>query len=339
MQKEKAQDRKSNKEPNVLRKNIRTLILFVTIGVILFLFFSLIFILWKIGFFNFSGSEASSNIVAASLALVGTFLGAVASIIGVVFKYSIDQQTEIRLQIESDRNETLRWEAETRLKLDTAVHALSLFSSSSGQLTPIAQREGALFMLSDLKQHDLNLQLIGNLLPKGELSVSTAAKIISQVLERGDDNSRIDAIFLLYDNVSFFISPSGIELPTCILDWKINLPEYAREWTYYFLVKILLLRTAKEWLGKYLTSVNCLISIFCLAWSEEKSQRLKSIIGFFLNHIFRVFPPCLGSMYHPRMVINLESIKQEVENCQTWSLDGIDLGEQLSKWATLSDSN
>ena len=133
---------------------------------------------WQLGFFNFTGTDPSSKVVAAALALVGTIVGAVVSIVGVILKHSIDRQAETRQEIESRRSDALQREAEQRLKLEAGVRALQLFSTSSGDLTPAVQRDGALFMLANLGQHELTLQLVDNLLSEGELSAGAASSLV-----------------------------------------------------------------------------------------------------------------------------------------------------------------
>jgi len=105
-----------------------TTLLVISVGSILLLFAGFTTLLWRLGFFNFTGTDPSSKVAVAALALVGTFVGALVSILGVVLKYSIDQQTESRQDFESRRAEALQLEAEQRLKLEAAVRALQLFA-------------------------------------------------------------------------------------------------------------------------------------------------------------------------------------------------------------------
>ncbi len=115
--------------------------------------------MWKIGFLSFTGSDPSSKVVAAALALVGTFAAAAVTMVGLVLKHAIDEQTLRQHEAESDRAEA-------------------------------TQRDGALFMLATFDQHELALQLASDLLAKSELSPGTACIIMDRALVRGDENAR-----------------------------------------------------------------------------------------------------------------------------------------------------
>jgi hypothetical protein len=73
-------------------------------------------------------------------------------IVGVLLTHSINQQAESR-----------PWEAEQGLELEAGTRALQLFTPGSGSLTHPIQRDGALFMLTNLGQHQLALQLLDNM--------------------------------------------------------------------------------------------------------------------------------------------------------------------------------
>lgn len=185
--------------------------LYVSLGVIIVIFVALIVIMSQLGFFNFTGDEPSSNVVAAAIALVGTFLGAAVSVVGILVKHSFDQQTLAKQEMETRRNEASKWEAEQRLKLEAAVRALQLFSTSEGKATPEIQRDGALFTLANLGQYTLTLQLVDNLLNKGELNAGTASNLIDIAIRNGNLDEKVQATLVMNN-----INRLEVALPQCL---------------------------------------------------------------------------------------------------------------------------
>ncbi len=206
----------SNVSPTIPR--VPNKFLYFSLGIIVIIFAVLLIIIWQLGFFDFTGTDASSTVVAAAVALIGTILTAVVSVVGILIKHSFDQQ-----------NLSRQWEAEQRLNLEAAIRALDLFSTGGGKPTPDTQRDGALFTLANLGQYELTLELVDNLLDKGQLSAGTASSLISNALLRGNESIKEKAINVLYDKPEYFLTPEGVEIPSCLENWVPGLPVYVRE--------------------------------------------------------------------------------------------------------------
>jgi hypothetical protein len=288
---------------------------------------------WQLGFFNFTGTDPSSKVVAAALALVGTIVGAVVSIVGVILKHSIDRQAETRQEIESRRSDALQREAEQRLKLEAGVRALQLFSTSSGDLTPAVQRDGALFMLANLGQHELTLQLVDNLLSEGELSAGAASSLIDQAIQRGDEGVRNQAITLFNHYAAYMVTPEGVQIPDCLQDWVPGLSDYVREWALIALANVIVARPPSEWSAKFPYQANCVIAALCLAWSEEKIPRLKTAAGAILHQVLTAFPET-AKLMHPRMTIDTDDIRSRVADVVPSDIASTDVVQRLALWAS-----
>src|SRR2546423_3161417 len=327
------------------------LLLTVTVGSILLLFTGLVVIMWRIGFFTFNGTDPSSKVVAAALALVGTFTGTVVSIVGILLKHSIDQQTAIRQEIESNRNATLQRDAEQRLKLDSernavlqndaeqrlkleaAVRALQLFSTSTGTPTPMTQRDGALFALDSLGQYELTLLMTDSLLEKGELSPATATALLDHALVRGSREVKVNAISLLNDHAARMITPLGVEMPDSLIDWTPDLPDYVREWAPIAMSKVLMARPVAVWMNQFRYSVNAFIAALCMAWQKEQVPRLKINVGVILNEIFKAFPHVGGKiLYHSGGEVDVDNILQKVAESTSADTHATEMAQQLAHW-------
>jgi hypothetical protein len=313
--------------------NRRPTVLFVvTVGSLVILFGGFTLVMWRLGFFSVTNTDPGSKVIAAALALVGTFAGAVVSIIGVVLKFSIDQQTESRQAIESARTAALQSEAEQRLKLEAAVQALQLFSTSTGNLSPAIQRDGALFMLMSFAQHDLTLQLVSELLSKGELSAGVAANLIDEALRKGDEDTKGMAISIFHDNAAGMVTALGIELPSALADWMPGLSDYVREWAVFALGRLVCARPLADWSPKFLFNAYALIAALCLAWIDEKNERIKQDTGAILHQVLLAFPNA-GRLFHPRRIIDGNAIRGETASAVPSSVSGRTVVEQLVQWS------
>jgi hypothetical protein len=309
----------------------------LTLGTILALFAGLLAFMHHLGLFSYVGSDpnSSSKVVAASLGLVGAFLGAAVSIAGTVVKYSIDRQTESRQEQESRRAQALQWEAEQRLKLEAGVRALQLFSTSTGEPTPPIQREGALFMLANLGQHELTLQLVDELLSKEDLSPGAAVAIINQALLHGTEEQQTRAISVFSGHAANMATPSGAEVPEALLNWVPGLPAYVREWGTIALADVLLSRPVQEWSEKYIFQAYSVLAALGIAWEEEGDPRLRKNLGAILHPILAAFPDS-QLLCHPRLSVDTDRIRTEVAQILPDGQATEELLRRLNAWVAQS---
>ena len=314
------------------RSNVQ---LAIAITSVLVLFAGLIAIMWRLDFFSFTGTDPSSKIVVGALALVGSFMGAAVSVVGILLKHSIDQQTESRLKSELRRTAVLEREAEQRLKLEAAIRALELFCTSSGSPSPVIQRDGALFTLASLDQHELTLALTADMLRKGELAAGTASSLLNQALLRGNNSIQIQAITVLDDNATKLLTAQGVDIPACLENWDSRLSDYVREWAPIVLGKMMIARPAHEWSDKYPSYRNTIIAILAIAWMEEKDERLKHDVAGILSGVINAFPT-LGPLFHPRGKLDIEDIRAKVASHPPYSSQVEEVVNRLAQWANPS---
>lgn len=305
--------------------------LYISLGVVVVFFTVILVVIWRLGFFDFTGTDASSTVVAAAVALIGTILTAVVSVIGILIKHSFDRQALIRQEMEAHRNEELKREAEQRLKLEAATGVLKLLSTSEGKPTPDIQRDGALFTLANLGQYQLTLELADSLLDKEDLSAGTASNLISNAILKADENEKIQAICILYYHPKAMLTPEGADIPECLLDWVPGLSDYVREWSVYAIAEILLARTLSEWLEECTYQTLGIIGTVCVAWEREQETKIKKRIGAILKALLEALNTC-GVIGLPNKEINLHKIRDEIKECVADGYPCIDIVERIEKW-------
>jgi len=291
--------------------------------VIIILFCIFIFVLWEIGLFEFTGSDASSKIVSASIALVGALLGSVVSIIGLFLKNSMEQ-----------RNSDLANEAEERLKLDTAIRAVGLLGTSTGNLSPRIQRAGALFALTSLNRHELAMALTLELLENDEIDAFSAVSILSRVMESGESVLQEKAVEAFHKNFEKFLNSDGTSnIPNCIFNWGGNLSEYSRVWGFEAIARMLAFRPVADW---KIGDAYAHLGVLGLAWTSEHEPSIKLSMGTVLNTILPAFPG-IDILHHPLKRIDLKSIRDELSSAPVTLIYYPELVKDLDVWVSKED--
>ncbi|MCP4251939.1 MAG: hypothetical protein GY775_00795 [Candidatus Scalindua sp.] len=289
-----------------------------SIVAILAVFVTFISFLWWIGLFNFSGTDASAKVVASALALVGSLVGTLVAIIGVLIKLSMDrrnadllEQSEKRLLMEAERNSTLRAEGEKRLKLEAAIQAVGLLSTSSGVDVPATQRAGVLFTLANLGLLDLALAMLNEMLFLERIDPNSAIWVINRGLESNDELMQRESAELLNRYYSKFLLDKGASLfPRSLeLVWNIELPILAREEASRALLNMISARPYVEWDRGYLNAnVVTLISI----WQTETNESIKQGVGLCLSKILDIYQAG-DQLYPPSGVILIDDVRAGLE--------------------------
>lgn len=315
------------------------LLLAVALGSILVVFLTLLICMARLKLFVFSGNDSSSKVVVAALALVGTFVTTVVSIVGILLKHSIDQQAELRqqesekrLKMDSERNAALQRESEQRLKLEAAVRALQLFSTSTGSPTPESQRDGALFALDSLGQYELTLLLTKSLLGKEGLNPDTTSVLLDHAILHGSNYVKNEAITILKNHAGSMITPQGVSIPDGLINWSPDLTDYVREWAPIAISKILLARPKDVWIGQFPYTMYGIIAALCIAWKTEKLPRLKEEMGAILREILNCLELDGQFLYHPVMVINIDEIKKEIAGSSSGGMAEQQIIKDLARW-------
>ena len=110
---------------------------------------ALVFQLWRWGLFDKSIVD-SDKLMPAVLGLLGVLVTAIATLIGVWIKRSIDQRTLQFKFFSEERRKAEAKEAEERLRIEAALRAVTLMSTPSGNDAPKSQKMAALVALLDL---------------------------------------------------------------------------------------------------------------------------------------------------------------------------------------------
>jgi hypothetical protein len=314
--------------------NRTTVIAIVSISIA---FVGFVAIVWRAGFFSFTGSDPSSKIVAAALALVGGLVTAVVSIVGVVLKYAIDQRTESRLQIESDRASALQTQAEQRLNLEAAIRAVELLGSdaSAGGL----QRVGALYALASLNQNELTLDLTSYLLARRGLEPNVACTLIDRALKSSDLDIQREAVNILFENADRMVTQSNAYLPHVISMWDKRLSSvYVREWAVLATARILLARQLPSWTRDFMPDANGIIASLALAWEFESDPVRKEDAAAIVHEVLEAFPAIAPSLNHPTKTIDIQNLRTSVAGKVAFSSVAKLIVQELQTWRTVPKS-
>lgn len=298
----------------------------VTGIVLIFAFF--IVLLRIFGFFNFTGADASAKLVASTIALVSGLIGSLVTIIGIFLKNSLDQ-----------RNANLKEEAEGRLKLEAGLQAIKLLSPGSGTVVSLTQRAGVLFTLAHLKQSDLAITMLGQMLPKGSIDAKTAAWLINHVLEsylkdlknRSLKGLSIEATRLLDENYDKFLVAKGYyEFPRCMnLNWNTELPKFAKRNAALALLRMTVNRRCTKW---NFGAMNLVIASLILKWKNETDDEIRNGVGKNLKIIIELRA---GYTLHlPSGKMNVNEVIFELEKIAHFptTTEFDNLSELMKKW-------
>lgn len=288
--------------------------------------------MYRLGFFSFVGSDPSSKVVAAAIAAVGVLFSASVAFVGVLVKLALDERTERRLEADAERNHILQREAEQRLKLEAAIRATQLLSTSDGKLSPPMQRAAALQTLSSLGQHEVTMSLAGSLLRDSHLAAESAVKLLNAALMSGDLQAQRDAMSLLYYEAGRFLVPGGVEYPFCFVDGsERNFPRDVRSWVPLVLGKMIVGRPVEEWrpLRAYLAGI---MGILAFIWEHELDPHIKGNAAAILHRALRAFPD-IHNVFHAGTKLDLDAIRKRVDAALGQTELGRDLVAELDTWA------
>jgi len=317
---------------NLLNKRQTYAIIAIGVG-----FGGLVWIMNGLGLFDVDGTEPNANVVAAALALVGAYLGGALSVVGIVIKGALDEQTERRLILEAQRNADLKAQEERRLTIEAATSALQLCGTSSGNPTQPVQREGALYLLTSLDQHQLAVELVSSLISRNEVSASAASMVLDAALRRGTDETEISAVNVVYANAAKFLSEEGVHCPLTLQlwseEWAARTSPYVRDLALDAMCCLLLARSMDGWRKHGAEEAYSLVAAICRAWQlAPKGSAERSLVARRLKHVLAAFPET-RKLGHPTGLIDTAAIRAELA---TAVLDGLefDLLDRLERWST-----
>lgn len=272
-------------------------------------------ILWMIGLFDFTGTDASAKIVTAAITLVGSLIATLVSIIGIFLKHSIEKrnadlkeeaekrlrmesdrninhnkQVEKRLKMESNRNNDLKDEAEKRLKIDVATKAINLLSTSSGASVPFIQKAAVLFTLVNLGQHDLALTILRQMIETDQIDMNSAVDVINLGLRSKDETVQEEASEILEYYSNKLISDHGRSLwPRCLgLSCNSSFNFFTRQNIALACLNLIATRPYKEWDRP---TINGHVVFLSDIWRKEHEEHIKKGVGIGLKKIVSIYPP------------------------------------------------
>jgi hypothetical protein len=252
-------------------------------------------------------------------------------LVGVSLKNAFDRRTESRLEAENVRNAMLAREAERRLKLDTAVRAVQLLSTSAGTLAPPIQRAGALFTLCNLEQFDLTIALLDSLLSARQIDAASAARIIGDIIARGNELQQDDAASLIVAYTDRFLAEVGCDLPQVFLTGCHDCGEYLRSWAAKIIAKILLARPLAEWNDRPGTLVPLVVGLVA-NWRDENVEWIKVDAGAILAAVLSHLYPEMGILHVGSQSVDLAEVCRDLKPIRGRTTSAQDLVSQIDRW-------
>jgi len=222
--------------------------------------------LWQIGLFDFSGSEASAKVVAATIALVGSLLASLFAIFGILLKHSMDMRTAELLEQE-----------QKRLEIETVIGGLRLLSTEDGGEVSDSQRAGAFLALARLGQLDFALILLASMWPQKRVDAHAAVWLINEGLRTKQQDLQDRAAGIMRDNAPLATLENGHYCWPDSLDWKINpdLSVDAREALLQSLVSMVPSRPRDKWDRESL--VGLFVNLYVTIGDEDPGVRAGAV--------------------------------------------------------------
>lgn len=328
-------------------KRIKGWVVFLVVIVLVLLTLSGI-LLWNLGLFEFTGENASTKIIATTLALVGGLITSVVTIVGIFLKNSIDQRNtelkereERRLALEAERNANLRDEAEKRQRLDTAIQAIQLLDTSSGKNVTHTQVAGVLFTLTNLGQIDLAINLAGLMVDENIIDAETIDWLLNQALT-SQEKETWEAGCALFEKVSlplFIDEKDGLlrnRVPYCLCEYNQKLSLEAIRRGLQSLLEQLLSQPCSKWHAK---ATGAAIIILASFWTNLEEGLTKNSIGICLQELLKI--EAMPSSTYTTIsgnTINMDYLKQQLThlnpNTQDCWVGYSELREKIAAWGT-----
>ena len=257
--------------------------------------------LWSTGLFDFSDAQDSTKIVAASIALVGTFFTAMVTLTGLLLRQSMDRKN---LELQKDN---LR-----RMETETAIKAAELFKST-GEKASSAEIAGALFALSSLGQIKFAVRLLSDLWPNNRIDAASAVYIVDDGLDSDDTDIQYIAANTLSANATKLHEDGGsIVWPSSITwCWQPNLNRAAKDMLLDTIVKAMMSRPFREW---QVSSLNWIALWLGEVVRTDEDTYIKGDAAA----VLRVLVSAIGGtmeLFHPiRGTLPPNSLKELAEN-------------------------
>jgi hypothetical protein len=179
-----------------------------------------------VGLLYHQAKTAHTQVVVATIGVVGVSITAVGSLVGVLVKTSIDARAA-RLAEEAEANrKTEAANAAELAKLETAMRAVELLTNPDGSPAAGARQAGALMVLCfpPLEQLDPALALLETNWRSGGIAASAGVTIIERALSSPSGAMQEEAAAILFRHSDLLVSSDGrscywpeigTQYPTC----------------------------------------------------------------------------------------------------------------------------
>jgi hypothetical protein len=173
---------------------------------------------WRLLTSPFHGSSTTAKLAIAGLTLLGVVVTTLVSVIGLLFKQSIDRRTMEISQAEHGRQ-----------VMETALQTVRLMTLDNGSPAPTTQISAALLVLASLGEVTMAIHLAAEMWPRDHVTSSTATQLVDFALAEKDPSLHRDAAMLLYNNFARLdMNGNQYEWPNSLDHWPTDLDDEAR---------------------------------------------------------------------------------------------------------------
>jgi hypothetical protein len=227
-----------------------------------------------------SGDKRSVELIVALIGLLGVLVTAAVTFIGIVWKRAFDRHSlgvqkaaQEWSQVQARHTQALQQQAEERLRMETAIRAVGLLSTPSGQEAPRGQRAGVLLALAQLGQLEFALALLDQMLPTSQVDPASAIWLVDEAFRSNSVELQDEAAEILHRNVERLLDEDGSFLwpRTIATTWQPDLTEYARETILEVVIRVLLLRPSKDWSQEHLTAIGSILHLIVI---KDRTPRI-----------------------------------------------------------------
>jgi hypothetical protein len=230
------------------------------------------------------------------------------------------------------------WLLSNQLALDTAVKGLELLVESNGKYAPTARTAGSIAALVHLGHPVIAMRVLSSAWDEEAVDSATACWLISEVFQRGSQESMLEAALLLKAHARQLCKGNDrkgeFNWPSAIYDrWPLNIGLESRYLNFLSVIEVLLSRDRSWWGKKY---ESFAISTMDLIVQHDK--KLRSTAAIMLKPLLEAIDYQSGETTISRGTefFKLEDVRKRVSKVKPGGLRALEITSRLDElraWA------
>jgi hypothetical protein len=294
------------------------LLLFVMVVLPLYVI-SVVFAL-RSGLFHLNDRSISGDEFKALWAFIASGFATAASLVGWLLTRSSNERTS------------------NQLALDTAVKGLELLVGSDGEYAPTARTAGSIAALVHLGHPIIAMRVLSSAWDEEAVDAATACWLISEVFQRGSQESMLEAALLLKAHARQLCKRNDrkgeFNWPSAIYDrWPLNIGLESRYLNFLSVIEVLLSRDRAWWGKKYEA-----FAISTMDLIVQHDKKLRSTAAIMLKPLLEAIGYQSGETTISRGTefFKLEDVRKRVSKVKPGGLRALEITSRLDElraWA------